>query len=273
MIDSHLHLWELERFKYSWITPDLAPLNRDYGVSAALKVLRTNQINHAILVEANNSYPEIQWLLEIANTNPEILGVIGWCDLTSSTLEKDLEPFLQHKKFVGVRPTLPASSAPDSQWEAMYQGLTILEQHQLTCDLLIQDRLSLRLKRLIESHPRVTFILNHMAGANYAIPNHASWRALLECFAHLDHVHLKVSGFLTAAKTKPLRQNVFNLFFETALDLFGIERLIFGSDHPVCTLAGQYQDTIEMVKNNLDQKTAKLIFQTNTARIYNLNTA
>jgi L-fuconolactonase len=266
MIDSHLHIWELTRFAYTWITPELAVLNRDYSIQTALKVLQANQINHAILVEASNSLPETNWLLKVANANPEILGVIGWCDLTSSTLKQDLEPMLQHQKFIGVRPALPACTAPDSRWEAMHNGIEFLATHNLSCDLLIPDRMSLRLCQLVSAHPRVTFVLNHFAGADFTLEHHASWAASLQCFAKLNHVNLKISGFLTAAKHKPLTQENFDLYYNTALEYFGTDRLIYGSDYPVCTLAGQYKDTLRLLENT----DSKVLFAENTRQIYRL---
>ncbi len=269
MIDSHLHIWELERFEYSWITPDSPTLFCDYTLEKALAVLNANKVNNAVLVEAHSSLEENRWLLEIAESHPQILGVIGWCDLASPTLVQDLEPMLYYPKFKGVRPRIPSAQAPSITWQALHHGLDILEKYHLTCDLLIQDHLSLQLHQLISLHPRVTFVFNHFAGIQFAPEYHASWAVSLEDFANLSHVCLKVSGFLTAAKNKPLEPDVFALFFQTALGLFGENRLIFGSDYPVCTLAGQYQDTIHKL---LEQTTSELIFQSNAERIYRLIT-
>jgi L-fuconolactonase len=269
MTDSHLHIWELERFKYSWITSDLPALFCDYTIEKALMVLKANNVNNAVLVEADSSLGENWWLLEVANAHPEILAVVGWCDLTSPTLEQELEPLMVHPKFRGVRPRIPSAQAEITDWEALHNGLNILERHHLSCDLLI-DRLSPHSHGLVSAHPRVEFILDHFAGAQLAFENHASWAASLECFADLSNVNLKVSGFLTAAKTKPLEPDVFALFFQTALELFGVTRLMFGSDHPVCMLGGQYQDTIRMLTQNCEPDDANCIWDINARRVYGL---
>jgi L-fuconolactonase len=265
IIDTHLHIWELERFEYTWLNADAGILHQNYSIDTALEQLKNNRISGAILVEAHNSLKEAHWLLEIANAHPEILGVVAWCDLTSATLEQDLEPMLHNKKLKGVRPSLPTTNASDAQWQAMQHGLEILVKHNLTCDVLIPDRLSLKLHQMISAQPQVSFILNHFANAIFSPENHASWAASLECFAKLEHVSLKVSGFLTAAKHKPLEQKNLDLYFKTALELFGADRMMFGSDYPVCTLAGTYHGTLlrlePYVCNAILHSTAQCIYK------------
>ncbi len=270
MTDSHLHIWELERFKYSWITSELGVLHRDHTIQQALELLHTNNLQNAVLVEADSSLGENRWLLEVANAHPEILGVVGWCDLTSPTLEQELESLMAHQKFKGVRPRIPSAEAPNSDWEALHNGLSILEQHHLTCDLLIQDHLSPRLHKLVSAHPRVEFILDHFAGIELALENHGSWATSLAGFADLSHVNLKISGFLTAAKSKPLEPDVFKRFFQTAVKLFGANRLMFGSDHPVCRLGGQYADTVRMLEQHCEADSAKFIFGHTVQRVYTI---
>jgi L-fuconolactonase len=272
VIDAHLHVWDLGRFTYPWLTPASAVLHRDRTIHEALEVMHANGVSGALLVEANNSLEEAHWLLELAEVHPEILGVVGWCDLNSTTLECDLEPLAHHPKFKGVRPTLPPPDADDEAWNALNRGLEVLETFNLSCDLLVQGRPPAHLLPLIAAHPGLRFILDHLGGPVIAPHHHSRWAEALEGFAPHRNVNLKISGFLTAAEHKPLTTATLAPFVRTVLEQFGPERLMFGSDWPVSTLAGQYADTLHTLQQtmHLDADCCHQIFEGTARRVYEL---
>ena len=217
VIDAHLHVWDLGRFAYQWLTPDSGVLHRDHTIYEALEVMKANGVSGALLVEANNSLEEAHWLLELAEAHPEILGVVGWCDLSSATLERDLEPFCQRPKFKGVRPTLPTQEAKYEVWDRLHAGFEVVETFNLSCDLLMQGRPPAHLLPLIAAHPGVRFVLDHLGGPVISTHTHSGWAAALEGFALHRNVNLKLSGFLTAAEHTPLAPATLEPFMRTAL--------------------------------------------------------
>lgn len=273
IVDTHLHVWELGRFAYPWLTSESSALCRDHTVEQALEVMRATGVEGAVLVEANNSLDEARWLLEITEAHEEILGVVGWCDLASPTLERDLEPLVRHTKFRGVRPTLPAPSADRAVWQAFEPGFEVLGSLNLSCDLLVQHGLHRALEFVVGAHPKVRFVLDHFGGAAISSETHAAWAKSLEPYAVFPNVTLKLSGFLTASGQQPLASRTLELFVNTALEMFGPERLMFGSDWPICTLRGSYAEAkglLERSLNHLDARALDHIFGGTAMRVYQL---
>lgn len=270
IVDAHLHVWELGRFAYPWLTPNAPALYRDYTIHKALETISANGVYGAVLVEANNSLEEAHWLLELAEQHEEILGVIGWCDLTSLTLERDLEPLARHPKFKGVRPTLPTS---DANWNPPHAALEILEAFHLSCDLLIQGRLPEGLASWAAQHPNLRFVLDHFGSSAISLQGHSAWASALEAFAVQPNVNLKFSGCFTAAETKPLSAIALETYVQTAIRMFKPSRLMFGSDWPVCTLACQYGETLELLGRaaHLGFSANKQLLSDTAREFYSLN--
>jgi L-fuconolactonase len=248
-IDSHLHVWELERFPYTWLTPRDSVLYRNYTINEALRQMEHSSVSGAVLVQADASLEETRWLLKLADQHPEILGVVGWANPRSLSFAQDVSALAQHAKLTGLRLELPVPDASTTAWETFNQALEMLSQHRLSCDLLIDHSLHDKLFDTLQANPEVPFILDHLAGVQLSMESLEAWTHSLERFAQLPNVYLKVSGYLTTASSRPLSRELLNYFVSKAKLLFGAERLMFGSDWPVCTLAGSYSHSQTLLRH------------------------
>lgn len=270
IIDTHQHNWQLSRFPYPWIKPDTV-LAVDYLPADALAVMQPAGVAACVLVEAGaGATGELGWFLELAHTHAHIQGVVGHVDLHAdftATLDQ-LNP--EHRPYLkGIR----RGVFDDMQAGALNALLKSLAEHGLTCDLLIgRDQLQ-QVTALVSQHPGVTFVLDHFAGAALTGNNLAQYQAALQPVAALPNTVLKISGYLTAADPQPLTANILWPYLETALELFGTARMMYGSDWPVCLRGGTYQETVNLlttVTRNLSPQEQADLWNGTATRTYHL---
>src|ERR1044071_8020683 len=164
IIDSHQHFWQVGRFDYPWMTPEVDVLCHDYLPEALEPVLQRNSGGHTILVQASNSVEETRWLLRLADEHPFIAGVVGWVDLQSADAGSQLDEFTAHPKFKGVRHLV--ESEPDDDWlaqESVIRGLHQLSARGLSYDLLVHTRHLKYARRAVDRFPELRFVVDHMA--------------------------------------------------------------------------------------------------------------
>ena len=273
VIDAHQHVWQLHRFAYRWIRPD-SPLYGDYLPEAARAEMEAAGVDACLLVEADNSFAETAWLLELAGSQEHVGGVVGWADLLAPEAPATLGAYAENPLFKGVRLTW---LEPREDWEAVAGQLGMLVKPGLSCDLRLSPRAFSQVAAVIARNPDVTFILDHFAGADLTKVSPDLWAANLRPLAELPNVVMKVSGYLTMAPAPPLTPDDLDSFLEQALALFGAERLMFGSDWPVCTRYGaSYGDALALLRAvidplSLDEQAA--ILGGTAARVYRLTPA
>ena len=245
-VDSHQHYWQLNRFDYSWIQPGNAPLHKDRLPEDLHPHMLASGIDRAVLVQAAGTVDEIPWLLRLSDDNAYIAGVVGWIDLTSRNVAVALAGFGRHPRFRGIRINLPV--APRSR-AALDEGLHALARHDLSCDLLLSTAVLPQAIDLIAAHPDVTFVLDHLAGVRPTLAGQDAFTLALQPLAGLPNVAMKLSGYLTAASV-PVNAMVQTWlpYVEIALEILGSQRLMYGSDWPVCTQAGSYNDTVQVLQ-------------------------
>ncbi len=263
MIDAHLHVWDRTRLRYDWLS---GALDRDYRLEDTLPTLHANGVTGCVLVEAHGSFEEAQWLLQVAAANEIVLGVVAGLEVDGAeTLN------LEHPKLKGVR--IKISSQTD--WDALERTLETVASNDWSCDLLLlEPRIPAPLATLCARHPRVRFVLDHLGGARIDLEQHATWAEEISAFVGLEHVAVKLSGFLTAAP-QALEAATLEPFVRTALEIFGAGRCMYGSDYPVCTLRGGYADTVAMLErllNHLEPADRDAIWFGTTAQVYGLET-
>jgi L-fuconolactonase len=270
-IDSHLHVWEPDRFDYAWLYPSSGRLYRNHSIENALPVLRESRVQGAILVQADASYAETAWLLTIADHHPEVFGVVGWANPYLPTFASEVKSLVRHSKLKGLRLEFPNSDT-NLEWEQLYRALSVMKTHQLSCDLLVRHGFNDQLFLTLQMHSDVPFVLNHFGGIELTTETLKSWSPTVLRFSKCPNVYLKVSGFLTASREKPLKSSLLKQFINVARDHFGTHRLLFGSDWPVCTLAGSYSETIQLLseaiadwsqteQTQLNYQTAKEVYR------------
>jgi L-fuconolactonase len=246
IIDTHLHLWDLQRFDYAWITRGAPPLGRSFLVDEAARTLRDAGVGEAVFVQADGSVDEAEWVLSLTASHPWIRGVVGWIDLAAPDAAPTLARLAAHPRFRGVR-----AGGPEQDWllaDAVQPGLRTLAAHQLTLDVLAGPRELALLPRLAAAHPSLTIVLDHLGAPPLADGDDAmrTWRAALAAAAAAPNVVVKISGLLTQARGAPIEPAV-----RAAVDAFGPQRLLYGGDWPVALLAANYADTLLRLRRAL----------------------
>lgn len=251
-VDSHQHFWQYTAAEYPWIGEGMQRLARDYLPADLKPLLATAGIAGSVAVQARQSLAETQWLLELAAAHPGILGVVGWVDLRSPDLAEQLQAFAGQEKLVGVRHVV--QDEPDPRFllgEAFVQGLRQLQAHGLTYDLLLFPPQLPAAVELVGMLPEQPFVLDHLAKPLIKSGTLDPWQADLRALARHEHVSCKLSGMVTEAAWQGWKPSDFKPYLEVALDAFGPSRLMYGSDWPVCLLAGEYSQVFELVDDFL----------------------
>ncbi len=256
-IDAHQHFWQLARGDYGWLRADdagLAPLVRDFLPADLAPLLRAHGVARTVLVQAAPSVAETGFMLSLAATHDAIGGVVGWVDLACEGAASTLARLAEDGRLKGVRPML--QDLPDDDWIVSAprpDALRTLRRLGLRFDALVKPRQLAPLARFARAHAELPIVVDHAAKPPLASawndePMQA-WRSNLAALAELPNVQCKLSGLLTElapadritpeSATARLRPVV-----DALLNWFGPERLMWGSDWPVLTLAGSYADWV-----------------------------
>ena len=270
--DSHQHFWQLGRFDYPWMSSDLGVLYRDYLPADLAPILARNGITTTVLVQASNSVAESRWLLDLADANSFIAGVVGWVDLMSVEIDAQLDELCAHPKFKGVRHLV--ESERDDDWlirPAVLSGLKKLSGRGLSYDLLVHTRHLQYVPLVAESCPDLSFVIDHMAKPPIARNEIEDWYEALKPVAGYPNIYCKLSGLVTEANWSSWQTNDLRPYVERALELFGVERMMFGSDYPVCLLASSYERVIgsfQEILRGISESDRDKVFAKNAAAFY-----
>jgi L-fuconolactonase len=271
-IDSHQHFWKYSAANYGWISDRMPELKRDFLPSDLKPLLEAEGFDGSIAVQARQELEETRWLLQLAGKNEFIKGVVGWVNLCSPKLPAELEQFASHPKLVGVRHLV--QDEPDDEFmlrPAFRQGIGQLAHYGLKYDLLLYQRHLPIAVKLVRELPAQQFVLDHIAKPGIADSSIQVWDRDIRELAKCGNVWCKVSGMVTEARWKQWRVEEFRPYLDVVFEAFGPERLMIGSDWPVCTLSANYAVTIGIVRDyicRLDSRQQEEIFGRNCARFY-----
>ena len=274
IIDSHQHFWQVGRFEYRWLTRELGILFKDYLPDSLEPILRQNLIAKTVLVQASNSLEETRWLLELADENEFIAGVVGWVDLKSPLVGAQLDEFTRHEKFKGVRHLV--ESEPLDDWlvqRDVLVGLKTLEDYDVPYDLLVHTRHLRFVPAVVEACPNLRLVIDHLAKPPIAKGEVEAWKAGFAPLAQFPNVSCKLSGLVTEANHATWKIDDLRTYVSVALDAFGVERLLFGSDYPVCLLAASYERVLESFQtllSDLSPESRQRVFAANAIEFYKL---
>jgi len=275
IIDSHQHFWPLGRFDYPWMNSSLGVLYRDYLPDQLEPILARNGVVKTVLVQASNSVEESRWLLKLTDEHAFIGGVVGWVDLISDDVNRQLDELVSHPKFKGVRHLVESEPADD--WLVQPQvlrGLKRLSAYGVSYDLLVHTRHLMHIQKVVDACPDLKLVVDHMAKPPIAKGTIETWRQELREVAANENIHCKLSGLVTEANRTSWTTGDLRPYVDCALELFGSSRLLFGSDHPVCLLAASYERVLESFGELLTELSAdeqERIFARNAAEFYRLN--
>jgi L-fucono-1,5-lactonase len=273
VIDSHQHFWQVGRFDYPWMSDGI--LCRDYLPTDLAPILQQNHVDKTVLVQASNSVAESKWLLELANANSFIAGIVGWVDLTSPDCISQLNELCADPKFKGVRHLV--ESEPSDKWliqPAVLASLQQLSRRGLSYDLLVHTRHLKHIPRVVESCPDLKFVIDHLAKPPIARNEIDEWSQALKPLAKYPNISCKLSGLVTEANWSSWQADDLRPYVDVALESFGPDRLMFGSDYPVCLLASSYDrvlDSFQEILKSLSDADRDKIFARNAEKFYRLN--
>lgn len=240
-IDAHHHFWRYNAREYGWIDDSMAAIRRDFLPQHLELEIRAAGIDGTVSVQARQCLEETEWLLELANGHEFIFGVVGWVPLVNPHVKEILEHFVADSKLRGVRHVL--QDEPDTCYMLRADfngGVQVLKTWDLTYDILIYESHLPQTATFVDRHPEQRFVLNHIAKPRIREGVFSPWRENLKELARRPNLWCKLSGVVTEADFHHWTETGIRPYLEAALESFGPQRLIFGSDWPVCQAACSY---------------------------------
>jgi L-fuconolactonase len=252
-IDAHQHFWHYDPEEYVWLNDDMAALRRDFLPGDLKPLLDAAGFGGCVAVQARQTLEETRFLLDLADRNDFIRGVVGWVDLRSAALSDQLAEFTRSPKLVGVRHVVQGEP-DDFLLRADFQrGIAQLVQYGLAYDVLIYPRQLHAAIQFVAAFPEQRFVLDHIAKPLIAQGTTEPWNTELRALAQFPNVWCKVSGMVTEARWKGWRAEDFRPYLDTVFEAFTPGRILIGSDWPVCTVAADYWRTLGIVIDYIAQ--------------------
>jgi L-fuconolactonase len=249
LIDAHQHFWDPGAAGYSWMTGPFTPLRRTFGPPDLEPELELCGIDATVLVQSRNDIAETRQLLAIALETAWIAGVVGWVDLTDPAVSDTIASVRAApggRYLVGLRHLVHDEADPDWLLRSdVHRGLQALEEAGLAFDLLVRRRELPAALTVARQFPGLRFVVDHLAKPSIRTGDIESWAGLIRDFHHLENVVCKISGLVTEADWNAWQSDDFRPYIAEALDVFGSDRLMFGSDWPVCLLAATYEEVFQ----------------------------
>lgn len=275
IVDAHQHFWRYDAREYGWIDDRMVPLRRDFLPEDLGPVLRQDGFDACVAVQARQTLEETRWLLELADGHPFVVGVVGWVDLQSPDVRAQLESVTRHPKLVGVRHIVQGE--PDDLFllrAEFCRGIALLGEFGLAYDILIYPRHLEVAAEFARRFPSQRFVLDHLGKPDIRRGEIRSWAAGLRGLARCPNVWGKLSGLVTEADWGAWTPEQLRPYLDVALDCFGAERLMIGSDWPVCTLAASHARATGAVRDYLRDRPAHerdAVLGGNARRFWNLD--
>ena len=272
-IDSHQHFWKFNPARDQWITDEMAVLKRDFLPEDLLPELRANQINGCIAVQADQSETETAFLLELARQNQMIRGVVGWVDLRADNVAERLELLSGERKLRGFRHIVQAEGDDFMLQPSFLRGIGCLADFGFTYDILIYPRQLPAAMELVARFGKQSFVIDHIGKPEIKSKRSMLWTQQMGEIAAHPNVYCKISGLVTEADWRSWQADDFKPYLDGVFEAFGSDRIMFGSDWPVCLLAGSYSEVVQLIADytqSFSRADKEKIFGLNAARFYGI---
>ncbi|WP_409346284.1 amidohydrolase family protein [Paenibacillus sp. MBLB4367] len=273
-IDSHQHYWLTSRTDYGWLQPSLGKIYADYMPEQLKPLLEKHGFEKSILVQAAPTVEETEFLLEIADREPTVAGVVGWLDLESDSFERDWQRLCEHPKFIGVRPMI--QDLP-SEWvlkPAVLRHLRLLEGAQFPVDLQANPRHLPYLVEMLHRVPDLRAVVDHLAKPPIEAGEPEPWGSYIREIASFPNTMCKLSGMVPERLDGAWSREAIRPFAQYVIEAFGKRRVMFGSDWPVCLFSAAYEQVVELFEHCLDEEWTEeeraAVYGDNAARFYRL---
>lgn len=272
-IDAHQHFWHYHPVTQNWINEDMAVIRKDFLPADLAPVLRENTIDACVAVQADQSEKETEFLIRLANENSFIKGVVGWVDLRAENIRERLLLYRQYPVVKGFRHILQGEEPGFMLQPGFLRGIAALKEFGFTYDILIYPKHLSAALELVKQFPDQPFVIDHMAKPFIKDGLIEEWKKGIQAIARYPNVYAKVSGMVTEADWNKWKALDFVPYLDTVTEAFGINRLLYGSDWPVCLVAASYADMIGMVRNyflSFSPAEQASVFGGNAANFYHL---
>lgn len=272
-IDSHQHFWKYHQEDYPWMTDAHQAIRRDFLPEHLEPLLQSNEISGCIAVQAMQQLRETDFLLSLASENSFIKGVVGWVPFCDSAVEAHIERYSNNPSLVGFRHIIQDERDDNFMLRSDFNaGIRLLKRYSLKYDLLIFERQLPQSIQFVDMHPELSIVLDHIAKPNIRQATFdKNWAKNIQELAKREQVSCKLSGLVTEVKDADWNIDILQPYFDTVLAAFGANRLLFGSDWPVCLLRSEYNEwvsTVHTLISRLSPSEQSAIMGGNAARIY-----
>ena len=274
-IDSHHHFWQFSADQYPWISESMSVLRKDFLPQLLLAETQSTHVDGVISVQARQSSEETSWLLSMAAANDWIMGVIGWLPLASASIRETMSRFRNEKKLCGLRHVV--QDEQDNSFldrTDFNKGIQAIKAFGWTYDLLIYARQLPFAIPFVDRHPEQLFVLDHIAKPTIQSGTHdGDWDRNLRELAKRPNVYCKFSGVVTEVRDTSWSVPTIQAYWDTAIDAFGADRLMFGTDWPVCLLKATYADwvaAVSVLASKLTENEQSKFWSRNAMRAYRL---
>ncbi len=274
-IDSHQHFWNYDAQKHSWMSDDMVTIKTDFTPEMLKKELDANNMDGCVAVQADQTEAETEFLVDLAAKNPFIKGVVGWVDLRNENISDRLAHFSNDKVIKGFRHVVQAEPDPDFMLGADFQrGIKALSNFGFTYDILIFPNQLPAAIKLASNFPNQAFVLDHIAKPYIKRGDIAGWEADLRALGALPNVYCKISGMVTEADWAGWKYDDFEPYLNVVLEAFTSNRIMYGSDWPVCLVSTEYRKMKAIVDRFISALSANeqaQIMGGNAIKFYGLN--
>jgi len=274
IIDAHQHLWKYDPVRDNWIEDSMEVLREDFLPKDLKPILDANGVAGCIAVQADQSEEETEFLLKCAQENPFLKGVVGWVDLRAGNVEERLANYSRNEYFKGVRHIDQAEKDDFLLNKDFQNGVGKLSQYGLSYDLLIYPRQFPATLEMVEKFPNQIFVLDHIAKPSVSEKLDAEWVKNILLLSKHENVFCKISGMVTETKNFEWVKSDFTPYLASVVSAFGTDRLLYGSDWPVCLLAADYREVLGIIVDyfqNFSTLEKSKIFALNAIKAYNLD--
>ncbi|WP_031428590.1 amidohydrolase family protein [Flavimarina sp. Hel_I_48] len=274
ILDSHQHFWNYEPVKHAWIDDTMNVIRQDFMPEMLKKEFDEYQIEGCIAVQADQNEAENEFLLNLAENNDFIKGIVGWVDLQSDSLEERLKYYDSQKKIKGFRHIVQAEKDPDFLLRKPFlAGISQLSNYNFTYDILVFPHQLGAVLEFVKKFPKQKFVIDHLAKPYIKDGFIEGWANQIKAIGACENVWCKLSGMITEADYKKWTYKDLDPYMNIVLEAFGPERILYGSDWPVCLVAGQYGEVLEVAKrfaNSLSAQEQEQFWFKNAIEFYNL---
>ncbi|WP_373057334.1 amidohydrolase [Zunongwangia sp. H14] len=273
IFDAHVHFWNYNPQRDIWINENMEAIKRNFSPEDYQQAVQGQEVQGCMAVQAAELEEETEFLLKLAEEHDIIKGVVGWVDLTAEDVAEKLESFSSNPYLKGIRYVLQDKENDFCLNKTFLSGISKLQAYELTYDILVDHRQLNSVIHLVKDFPGQPFVLDHLGKPDIKNIKFQEWKKNIERLAEFPNLHCKLSGLITEADWKSWKPENFKPYLDTVFTFFGTERVFFGSDWPVCNLAGDYDAVTALLADytSIFSKSEKeAIFYENALRFYNI---